>query len=81
MQCLVKHASLCLHCRLALLPHVTGLWTERCVKLGALRQLVLDHKGAVKTGPVLEDERGIVLVVPPCYSDLLVKGGGGACLA
>ena len=81
MQFLIEHASLCLHSHLALLPHVTGIWTERHVELGALRRLVLDHEGAVETGLVLEDERGTVLVAPPRYSDLLGKGGGGACLA
>ncbi len=55
MQCLVEHASLRLHRCLTLLPHVTGLWTKRHIELGALFRLVLDHKGAVKTGLVLED--------------------------
>ena len=73
MQCLVKHISLCLHRRLALLPHVKGLWTERCVELGALCQLVLDHKGAIETGLILEDERGIVLVAPPLLQRPLIQ--------
>ena len=52
MQCLVEHASLRLHCRLELLPHVTGLWTVRRVELGALLSLPEKSERQVRAGTI-----------------------------
>ncbi len=52
MQCLVEHASLCLHCRLELLPHVTGLWKVHRVELGALLSLPEMGERQVRAGTI-----------------------------